>query len=190
MSDVLRITALLFVLVDPISATVGARALSTSRPETDRRAILGLGALATFAVLAIAAAVADPVLDALDISDAAAELAAGLVVVVVALDLLWQGPEGRVRPSSSAPAWRLAVFPYALPLLAGPASVAAVVAWAPVEGTGTVIGGAAVAIVAVGLVTLLWRRPTAGVARVCSSFVALGMAVIAFDLVHDGVFAV
>jgi multiple antibiotic resistance protein len=189
-TDALRVAVLLFVLVDPISAAVGAHALSTARPETERRMIVGTGAIASFGVLAIAAAVADPLLDALHISDAAAELAAGLVVVVVALDLLWQGPAGRVRPAPTAPARRLAVFPYAVPLLAGPASVGAALAWAAVEGAGTVIGAAALTSVAVAVVALAWRRPPAGVARVLGSFVALAAAVIAFDLVHDGVFAV
>jgi multiple antibiotic resistance protein len=189
-TDVLRIAALLFVLLDPISAAVGAQALGASREESERRVIVGAGALMTFVVLAVAAVIADPLLDALHISDAAAELAAGLVVVVVALDLLWQGPAGRVRPAPRAPAWRLAVFPYAVPLLAGPASVGGTLAWAAVEGSGAVIGAAAFAAVAAGIVAIAWRRPRARTARVLGSFVALAAAVIAFDLVHDGVFAV
>ena len=69
--------------------------------------IIAGGALIAFAVLAGLALLADPLLDALDISAPAALLAAGLVVMVPALDLLWQTPGNRVRPAPDARAERL-----------------------------------------------------------------------------------
>jgi multiple antibiotic resistance protein len=189
MPDALRLAILLLVLLDPVSAAIGASTLATSRSEPDRRVVVGGGALVVFALLAVVASIADRLLGALHISDPAAELAAGLVVLVLVLDLLWQGPAARVRPAARATAWRLCVFPYAVPLLAGPAVVAAAIAWSATEGTGVTIGAAALASAAVALIAFFWRRPPTGAgARALGAFVAVAMALIAFDLVRDGIF--
>ena len=115
-----------------------------------------------FAVLALVAGVADPILDWLRISPGAAELAAGLVVIVPALDLLWQGPAGRVAANPTARPLRLGGWPYGVPLLAGPAAVAGVIAWAAEFGRGATIGGAFLAtVVTTGLVAA-WTHPPRG----------------------------
>ena len=101
-----------------------------------------MGGVVAFAALALVAGLADPILDWLRISSGAAELAAGLVVIVPTLDLLWHGPAGRVTANPGAGPVRLGCWPYAVPLLAGPAAVAAVIAWAAEFGRGATIGGA------------------------------------------------
>ena len=63
-------------------------------------------------------------------------------MIVPTLDLLWQGPAGRVTANPAARPLRLACWPYGVPLLAGPAAVAAVIAWAAEFGRGATIGGA------------------------------------------------
>ena len=147
-----------------------------------------MGSAIAFVVLAGAALVADPLLDALHISAPAAELAAGLVVLVPALDLLWQGPGERLRPAARARAVRLALFPFGIPLVAGPAVVAATIAWAATEGAGVTVGGAALATAVVAAVATAWRSPPRGrTARVLGAFTAVAMAFVAFDLVRDGV---
>ena len=134
-------------------------------------------------------ALADPILDWLRISPGAAELAAGLVVLVPALDLLWQGPAGRVAANPVARPLRLGGWPYGVPLLAGPAAVAGVIAWAAEFGRGATIGGAALAtVVTTGLVAAWTHPPRGRTARAFGAFTAVAMALVAFDLIHDGVF--
>jgi multiple antibiotic resistance protein len=187
--DAVRLAIFVLVVIDPIAAVIGAADLSVDRTARDRTTIVLGGGAVAFLVLAVAALLADPILDALHISTPAAELAAGLVVLVPALDLLWQGPEERVRPVARAAAARLALFPFGIPLVAGPAVVAAVIAWGAAEGASVTVGGAAVACVVVAGTAWRWRNPPRGrTARVLGAFTAVAMAIIAFDLVRDGVF--
>jgi multiple antibiotic resistance protein len=187
LGDVVRLAIVILVVIDPISAVIGASDVATDRPARDRSIIVGLGSAIAFVVLAGAALLADPLLDALHISPPAAELAAGLVVLVPALDLLWQGPGERLRPAAASAA-RLALFPFGIPLVAGPAAVAAVVAWGAAEGAGVTVGGAAIATLAVAVLAMAWRSPPRGRrARVLGAFTAVAMAFVAFDLVRDGV---
>jgi multiple antibiotic resistance protein len=188
MGDVIRLSVLLLVVLDPISAAIGAATLSSSRSVAARATIVVGGSVVAFGALAAVALVADPLLDALDISASAAQLAAGLVVLVPAVDLLWQGPAGRVRPSDESGAPQLALFPYGIPLLAGPASVAAVIAWSAWEGTGVTVGAGAVATALTALIVLAWRHPPTGrAARMLGGFTAVLVALVAFDLIRDGV---
>ena len=83
---------------------------------------------------------------------------------------------------------RLALFPFGIPLVAGPAVVAATIAWAATEGAGVTVGGAALATAVVAAVATAWRSPPTGrTARVLGAFTAVAMAFVAFDLVRDGV---
>ena len=186
--DVLRLAITILVVIDPISAVIGASDVATDRPARDRSIIVLVGSAIAFVVLAAAALLADPLLDALHISAPAAELAAGLVVLVPALDLLWQGPAERVRPAASATATRLALFPFGIPLVAGPAALAATIAWGAAEGAGVTVGGAAIATAIVAALAIAWRSPPRGRrARILGAFTAVAMALVAFDLVRDGV---
>jgi multiple antibiotic resistance protein len=188
LSDVVRLAVLVVVVIDPIAATIGAADLATDRPARDRATIALGGGVVAFAVLTVAAVLADPLLDALDLSPPAAQLAAGIVIMVPALDLLWQGPAERVAAAPRAAVARLAVFPFGVPVVAGPAALAAVVAWAAAEGTGVTIAATALATAAIAVLAVVWRRPPRGRgARVLGGFVAVAMAIIAFDLVRDGV---
>jgi multiple antibiotic resistance protein len=193
MSDLLRIALFVLVVLDPVSAAIGASTLATGRNveqyERARLTIVATGAVVAFTVLAIAAALADPLLDALDISTGAAQLTAGMVVLVPALDLLWQGPAERVRPLPSASAVRVGVFPYGMPLLAGPGALAAVIGWTAFDGAGVTIGAVAIGTAVASTIVAAWRRPPEGrTARVLGGFVGVAMALVGFDLVWDGVF--
>jgi multiple antibiotic resistance protein len=189
-SDALRIAIFVIIVVDPIAAAVGASALARRRPARDRGVVVGLGTAVAAVVLAAVALLAEPLLDALDISAGAAQLAAGIVVLLPALDLLFQGPAGRVRADDRAAAPRLACFPFAVPLLAGPAAVAAVAAWSAADGAGTALAAVLLGCLVVGVVAFSWKARTAGRRiRVLGGFAAVAAAVVAFDLVRDGVFA-
>jgi multiple antibiotic resistance protein len=189
MRDGLRIAVFVFVLLDPTAAAIGAATLAEGRSRRARTAIVVGGGGVAFAVLALVAGVADPVLDWLRISPGAAELAAGIVVIVPALDLLWQGPGGRVAARPAAPPARLACWPYGVPLVAGPAAVAGVIAWAVEFGRGATIGGAFLAtLLTTGIVTAWTHPPRGRTARAFGAFTAVAMALVAFDLIHDGVF--
>ena len=121
-------------------------------------------ALAGAVVLAVAAAVADPVLDVLDLSIEAFWIAAGVVLLVPAIGRVFGGPTHDV---------------------AGPAAPLVAMALATRDGTG-------ITLVAVGVVlAVAWLVLATGVRRqVVERIMGAAMVVVAFDLIRDGVIAV
>jgi multiple antibiotic resistance protein len=188
-TDVLRIALFVLVLVDPVAGAIGASDLAAGRSARERLTIALGGALVGFVALAAVAGASDPLLDALEVSAPSASLAAGIVVLATVVLLFWHGPAGRVRAAPAASAVRLALFPFGIPLLCGPAAVAGVVAWSAGEGVGTTIGALAIAVAAVAATCVAWPDPPRGRgARVLGGFTGVAMALVTADLVRDGVF--
>ena len=193
-----QVIVFVLVAVDPLGAGVVAAALP------DRRSVVPV-ALAAAGVLLFAAALAGPsLLDALDISAEAAEIAAGIVLLVPAGTLLWRGdhlyllreqPPTPRPPATGRGASASAVLPLALPLLAGPAPLMVVAAAGAVAGRGDAVVAAAVALATAALActTMPPRAPGAGrslARRVAGRFVGAAMVLVAFSWIVDGVLAV
>jgi small neutral amino acid transporter SnatA (MarC family) len=119
------------------------------------------------AVLVVAVLVADPVLDALDLSPEGFWIAAGIVLLVPAFGRLGRGITHDV---------------------AGPGAVLVAMAVATRDGTGDALVAVAVACVAT-LVACTFVRGQRWVAA-AERVIGAAMVVVAFDLIRDGVIAV
>ncbi len=118
----------LFVIVDPIGLTPVFLALTQGMSPTTRRSV-GLRACFTAAgLLALFAAFGEAVLGFVGISMAAFRVAGGALLFLTALDMLFerrtkrrqdQGGEDDIEDPS--------IFPLAMPLIAGPGSIATVI---------------------------------------------------------------
>lgn len=118
----------LFVIVDPIGLTPVFLALTQGMSTAKRRSV-GLRACFTAAfLLALFAAFGESLLGFVGISMAAFRVAGGALLFLTALDMLFerrtkrrqdQGDEGEVEDPS--------VFPMAMPLIAGPGSIATII---------------------------------------------------------------
>ena len=118
----------LFVIVDPIGLTPVFLALTQGMSPTRRRSV-GLRACFTAAILlAVFAAFGEAVLGFVGISMAAFRVAGGALLFLTALDMLFerrtkrrqeQGGEDDIEDPS--------VFPIAMPLIAGPGSIATMI---------------------------------------------------------------
>ena len=89
-------------------------------PGADRRErvrLAALGAALVTAALFVVAAVADPLLDSLEISEPTARIAAGVAVVVIGVRDAFAAP-ATIDPA--LPGWRAAVVPVAVPHLFAP----------------------------------------------------------------------
>jgi small neutral amino acid transporter SnatA (MarC family) len=177
------------IVVDPFTATVATATVTSGRTRPERTRAVLVAAVVAGTALTVCAVVADPVLDALDVSAPSALLAAGMVVAVAALWLLAAGSGARVRDATSATGARLGVFPLGVPMLVHPAALSAVVAWSAARGPGVTTAAAFTAVAVYLVVALALRAPVpAWVARVGGMFAGAALAVVAFDLVRDGVF--
>ena len=117
----------LFVIVDPIGLTPLFIALTHGMTGAERRAI-GLRACVTAAVLlTLFAAFGEAVLGFVGISMAAFRVAGGALLFLTALDMLFERRAKRREDQTGEDRPDPSVFPLAIPLIAGPGSIATVI---------------------------------------------------------------
>jgi multiple antibiotic resistance protein len=116
----------LFVVVNPIGAVPLFVAVAGQESPAARRRIAGQAIILSAVILLVFIAVGQIVLEALGIDLASFRIAGGLVLVVIALRMVLEETHS-TRADSSAFRGNIAVFPLAMPFIAGPASIMAVV---------------------------------------------------------------
>jgi multiple antibiotic resistance protein len=120
-----------FVVVDPLGAVPFFLAMTGGYAPEHKRATARRAALVACGVLMVFALVGAAVFRALGISMGAFRIAGGVLLLIMAVDMLRTRPsEARITPgelASGATKEDVAVVPLAMPLLAGPGSIATVV---------------------------------------------------------------
>jgi multiple antibiotic resistance protein len=147
----------LFAIVDPIGTLPFFVALTEGFGEADRKVILNRSVLVLVGVLTGFALVGRFLFEAFGFTLAAFEIAGGILLFMVAYDML-QGELARVRLSSQdrdeaiARRDELSVVPLGIPLLAGPGAISTVMIY---EGSaGTDLLGILATFVAIGVTTI------------------------------------
>ena len=115
----------LFVVVNPIGVVPLFIAVAGHESAAARRRIAGQAILISTVILFVFIGIGQIVLEALGINLASFRIAGGLVLLIIALRMVLQ--EARDPRASSAIYGNIAVFPLAMPFIAGPASIMAVV---------------------------------------------------------------
>ncbi|WP_299356244.1 MarC family protein [uncultured Shimia sp.] len=132
----------LFVIIDPIGLTPMFVALTQGVDAASRRSIALRSCLIAFAILALFAFFGEAVLGFVGISMPAFRIAGGVLLFLTALDMLFERRtkrrEDRVDEDEGPDP---SVFPLAIPLIAGPGSIATVILLSGQLGSG--ISGAA-----------------------------------------------
>lgn len=189
MSDFLRAAVGLFAAIAPAGA---APVFLAMIPDARQRASLAaLSCVVALGVLAAFTFAGEPMLDWLDVSAENFQLAAAVIMLPQALHLMWNG-QSLAQPEPAAygplPTW---LVPGVLPLLAGPASLAASVTYGTRFGEGTAIGAVALVLAvsaawiigAERLERLIGRVGVQTLARLSGAL----LAVIAVEMAVDGV---
>lgn len=119
----------LFVIIDPIGLTPLFVALTQGMSVKQRRAIAIRATLVSAGILALFALFGEALLGFIGISMAAFKIAGGILLLLTALDMLFQRRTKR-REDTAEEDDDLddpSVFPLAIPLIAGPGSIATVI---------------------------------------------------------------
>ncbi|WP_085308898.1 MarC family protein [Planktotalea arctica] len=119
----------LFVIIDPIGLTPLFVALTQGMTVAQRRAIAIRATLVSAGILALFAIFGEALLGFIGISMAAFKIAGGILLLLTALDMLFQRRAKR-REDTAEEDDDLddpSVFPLAIPLIAGPGSIATVI---------------------------------------------------------------
>ena len=144
----------LFVVLDPPGLAPTFIALTGSMAPTAKRTIAVEATLITFAVLVGALFFGQAVLAMLGISLAAFRIAGGLLLFAIAFEMVFERRQER-KNSAAVPRPSPAVFPLAIPLMAGPGALTAAVLLGGQAGNDWLLRGLFAGVIAAVLVLCL-----------------------------------
>lgn len=126
----LRSVTTFFATIGPIEAAVLFAALTPKMERAARRRIAVRASIIATAILAFFTLLGGPILRQLGVSLAALQTAGGIILLMIALDMIFARPGSVVKlspPEGEEAQTRddVAVFPLATPLLAGPGAMSA-----------------------------------------------------------------
>jgi multiple antibiotic resistance protein len=153
-STYLKFFAALFAIINPIGAIPVFLSVTRDNSDGERRRIATLTTVSVLIVLLITAALGDWILSFFGIRIAAFQVAGGLIILLMAIAML-QAHASAVHHSASevqegAEKDNPAVFPLAIPLIAGPGSITTVLLYGDdVHG----IGDAAMMVTIIALIS-------------------------------------
>lgn len=154
-----EVVVTMLVILDPPGNTPIFLAVTRRLSNKERHRAAYLATATAFLVISIFAVFGQTVLDYLNVSVPALQVSGGLLLLLVALQLLYGRGTGEDGYAEASPEQRtsIAMVPLGTPLLAGPGSiVATIVFFSRTEGAGewlTVLAGIAVALL-VSLIAL------------------------------------
>jgi len=157
----------LLVIIDPPGCAPIFASLTSGTDSGHRRRMAIRSTLVAWSILIFFALLGEPLLKQLGISLSAFRLAGGIMLFMIALDMVFEKRterrEERVREIEGTPeAEDISVFPMAIPMIAGPGSIASVMlltARADGLSEGLVVLGAMTAVLALTLLALLAAGP-------------------------------
>jgi multiple antibiotic resistance protein len=152
----------LTVIMDPLGTVPIFLGLTAGRPLQARRRLAAQAVLVAGSVIATFAVFGQEILGYLGITLPALQGAGGLLLVLVALELL----RGGAGEPEEVPDVNVALVPLGTPLLAGPGAIAATIVFVRQADGGADVVAIALALVAVHAALWLALRYSAGVLRV------------------------
>jgi multiple antibiotic resistance protein len=147
------------VIIDPPGCAPIFVGLTRGTSPLHRRAMAIRSCLIAWAILMFFALLGKPMLQALGISLASFRIAGGIMLFIIALDMVFERRtarrESRAHSIEGTPeAEDISVFPMAMPMIAGPGSIASAMLWVSRAETPVHVGIVLAAITIVMLLTL------------------------------------
>ena len=157
----------LLVIIDPPGCAPIFASLTAGTDARHRRTMAMRSVMVAWCILMFFALLGEPLLRTLGISLSAFRLAGGIMLFMIALDMVFERRterrEDRAREIEGTPdADDISVFPMAIPMIAGPGSIATIMLMsARAEGTveGLIVFGAMTAVLILTLLALLAAGP-------------------------------
>ncbi len=125
--ELLTIFVTLFVVIDPIGLAPLFVALTQGMDAARRRGVAIRAILIAFCLLAVFGLFGERLLTAIGIGLPAFRISGGLLLFLMAVDMLFEHRSERREKRASGDMPDPSVFPLAMPLIAGPGAIAAVI---------------------------------------------------------------
>ena len=189
----------LAVIIDPPGCAPIFASLTSGTPAAHRRRMAVRSAAVAWGILVFFALLGEPLLSTLGISLSAFRLAGGIMLFMIALDMVFerrtQRREERAQSIEGTPqADDISVFPMAIPMIAGPGSIASIMllsARADGMAEGLTVLAAMTAVILLTLAALLTAGPLmrligAGLEAMITRILGVILAALAVQFVLDG----
>ena len=189
----------LLVIIDPPGCAPIFASLTSGADAAHRRMMAIRSAVVAWCILMFFALLGEPLLRTLGISLSAFRLAGGIMLFMIALDMVFERRterrEERAEEIKGTPeAEDIRVFPMAIPMIAGPGSIASIMLLnARADGTveGLIVLGAMTAVILLTLVALLMAGPLmklvgAKLEAMITRILGVILAALAVQFVLDG----
>jgi multiple antibiotic resistance protein len=186
----------LLVVIDPPGCAPVFASLTRAMPAQQRRSQAVRAVLVAGLILAGFAAVGQPFLAALGISLDAFRIAGGIMLFGIAIDMVFESRSRRRSARANEVARTdVAIFPMAMPMIAGPGSIASVMLLTSHAAGGVALAGVYAALLLCLLLTLglllaavpLMDRLNPQVEAVLSRLLGVILAALAAQIVIDGI---
>ena len=124
----------LVVIIDPPGCAPIFASLTSGTPQAHRRKMAIRSSLVAWGILLFFALLGEPLLSHMGISLSAFRLAGGIMLFIIALEMVFEKRterrEERAKEIEGTPeAEDISVFPMAIPMIAGPGSIASAMLW-------------------------------------------------------------
>ena len=155
------------VIIDPPGCAPIFASLTSGTPQAHRRKMAIRSSFVAWCILVFFALLGEPLLSTLGISLSAFRLAGGIMLFIIALEMVFEKRterrEERAKEIEGTPeAEDISVFPMAIPMIAGPGSIATVMllcARANGLAEGAIVLAAMTAVILLTLIALLLAGP-------------------------------
>lgn len=182
----------LFVIMDPPGIIPIFLALTARRGKAAMATLAAQAALTAFGVITLFALFGERILSFLGISLPALQASGGLLLLIIALELL----TGKTDEPTEVDDVNVAMVPLGTPLLAGPGAIVATILFVRQSDTTAEVVALILGIVAIHVTIYLFMRYSVVLARilkptgilVLTRIAGLLVAAIAVQLIADGVF--
>ncbi len=193
--------ATFFATIGPLDVAALFAALTHQNSAAERRSMALKGTLIGTAILLFFALLGEAVLQHLGISLAALRTAGGILLLLIAIDMVFARQSGgtattRDENMEAAQKQDISVFPLAMPLIAGPGAIgASILLVAETEGDRLGIAVVVAALLAILLLTLILMLAAGQLQRylgvtllhVISRVVGVLLAALAVQFIFDGI---
>lgn len=187
--------ATLFVIIDPIGVAAISVGLTSGKSYKEKQAIILRASIVAFVILLIFGYFGEAFLDQIGISMAAFRVSGGLLLFITALEMLFGGRNQ--RRSNVDGGNDPSIYPLAMPLLAGPGAMTAMIlmmgeSTGDVAAQGVVVGTLVLVLVMTIVLSLMVNRyshhlGTTGI-EILNRFLAIVLAALAVQFIADGIF--
>jgi len=129
--DTVKFFAALFAIMNPIGNMPVFLSVTDGKSNAERARVAAVSAAAVAVILAVCVLIGTELLRAFGISVAGLRTAGGLIILSIAYSLLHAKPSGMHQSVGDADAQESpAIYPLAMPMLAGPGAIATVIVFA------------------------------------------------------------